>query len=86
MVRDVSYFNEYFYQQDLKKLKTLNIVKHKTDNETPNAFQERLLEKINKNVLSKTLQKREKTKRKKPWITKVKLQSMKLRITFTTNR
>ena len=60
MVRDMSYFNEYFYQQDLKELKMLDIVKHKTENEILDAFKEKKL-------------------REKPWITKVKLQSIKIK-------
>ena len=79
MVRDMSHFNEIIYKKDLEELKRLDILKHKTVNEMLNTFHEKLLEIIDKNAPFRTLSKREKKLREKPWITKGILQSIRIK-------
>ena len=54
-------------------------MKHKTVNEMLNSFHEKLLEIIDKNAPFRTLSKREKKLREKPWITKGILQSIRIK-------
>ena len=64
-------------KKELEELKRLGILKYKTVNEMLNAFHKKLLEIIDKNVPFRTLSKREKKLREKPWITKGTLQSIR---------
>ena len=79
MVRDMSHFSEINYKKNLEELQRLDILKHKTVNEMLNAFHEKLLEIIGKNAPFRTLSKREKKLREKPWITKGILQSTRIK-------
>ena len=79
MMRNMSHFNEIIYKKDLEELKRLDILKHKTVNEMLNTFHEKLLEIIDKNAPFRTLSKREKKLREKPWITKGILQSIRIK-------
>ena len=67
------------YKKDLEELKRLDIVKHKTVNEMLNSFHEKPLEIIDKNAPFRTLSKRERKLREKPWITKGILQSIRIK-------
>ena len=78
-VRDMSHFNESIYLKDLEELKRLDILKHKTVNEMLNAFHEKLLEINDKNAPFKSLSKREKKLREKPWVTKGILKSVTIK-------
>ena len=64
-------------KKDLEELKKLGILNYKTVNEMLNAFHEKLLEIIDKNAPFRTLSKRERKLREKPWITKGMLQSIR---------
>ena len=80
---------EIFYKEtflkDLDEIKILDLLKHGSVYEMFNEFQNKFVEIVVKNAPYKTLSKRERKLKEKPWITKSILQSIKIKNKYYSN-